>query len=280
MIRIDAIKAVSRNLRDLVLDSIPASLSNATGTIFIDVGKLIQPESGQLKGYNHYIYEGAASGEEHRIIDFLPANNRMVFGNLFTAAPSINSKFLIFQYWGKDEYDNAVDRMIGRARASYLEDKVATLAIVATQYEYPVPSGFKYISDLKLVPSGNTDYSADDEISTIFELNHTLWSILPNAKGSYMIKFDARKIDLDNLDDEWLNVVGQAEPDISATDNANIPTPIEEYVINGASAIMASSRIGENVTNREWYSKFIMFKDTTNRLEEYIFRHKRGKFVS
>ncbi len=276
MQRIDSIKAVARNLRDLVVDTIPASLTGST----IDALKIIHPNIQQLMGKDFYIYSGAGAGQERIVGSLIPSSRRMIFKEVFTSMPSINSNFVVFDFFSKDEYDNALDRMIGRAKLSYLEDKVATLAIVATQYEYCVPSGFKYISDLRLVPSGNTDYGTDDEVSRIFELQHTMWSILPNASGSYMIKFDARKIDLDNIDEEWLNVVGQVEPDIAATDNATIPNPLEEFVINGASAILASSRIGDNVTNREWYSKFLMYKDTTNRLEEYIFRPKRGKLVS
>lgn len=273
MLRIDCVKAISRNLRDLVIDSVPASLTGSS----IDALKLIHPNAQQLMGKDFYIYSGAGAGQERIIGSLNIANRRIIFSEVFASIPSINSNFLIFDFFAKDEYDNALDRMIGRAKQSYLEDKVATLAVVASQYEYPVPSGFKYISDLKLVPSGHTDYSADDEVSRIFELQHTLWSILPNASGSYMIKFDARKIDMDVIDNEWLNVVGQVEPDIGATDNATIPAALEEFIINGASMIMASSRIREN--EREWYSKFLMFKGVTDQLESYIFRHKRGKQV-
>lgn len=272
MDKISAIKAISRNLRDLVVDTTPAS---ACGS-HVDADKLIHPLANQLRGFPFYIYEGAGAGQDRTVGTFAPANNRMIFEQAFATVPSTNSKFLVFEHFDKDEYDNALDRMIGIARIKYLEEKVATMELVATQYEYCVPSGFEYISNLRLVPSGHTDYSMDDEVNLIAELPPRYWSIEPNAKGSYMIKFDPRKIDLQVVNEEWINVVGQAKPDISPTDNATIPEELEEFLIAGATMQLASQRISEN---QEWRDKFRVYRDLKNDLETYIHSNRYGRRV-
>ncbi len=273
MDRITAIKAISRNLHDLVVDTIPASM---TGTS-VDALKLIHPITNQLQGKNFYIYSGAGAGQERTIGSFNTTNRRAVFPEAFITVPSINSNFLVFTHWMKSDYDNAVDRLVGMAKLSYLQYRVATMALAATQYEYLVPSGFDYIGNLRLVPSGSdTDYAADDEVDRIFEIAPSSWLVTANPQGSYTIVFDPRKISLDSLDEEWMTITGQAKLDVAATDNATIPEDIEEYIIAGASAILASERISEG---QEWKSKFSIFRQTMDNLEPYVFRHRRGKRV-
>ena len=269
MDRITSVKSIARNLRDLVVDTTPSSM---TGTS-IDASKLIHPISGQLKGFDLYIYSGGGAGQQRTITDFLPANNRLTIDDPFSPIPSVNSNFLIFEHFGKDEYDNALDRMIGQARMRYLEEKVATLNLVGTIYEYAVPSGYDYISRLRLVPSGSKDYGEDTEVRNIFELPPRYWRIEPNALGTFCIVFDRRKIDLDDFDNQMVNILGQAKPDISATDNATIPQALEEYIISGASMLLASSRIAEN---QEWRAKFQIFQSQNTELKEYIHRTRYG----
>ena len=171
MDKITGIKAVARNLNDLIIDAKPVSLSNATGTIFLDFAELIHPLTDQLKGYPVYAYSGGGAGQPRFVSGFLPANNRVVFDRAFSPSPSTNTDVLIFKHWGKDEYDNAFNRFIGKARLVHLIEKVATMELVGTQYTYLVPSGFEYVGALRLVPSGGGgDYEEDDEINRFFEL--------------------------------------------------------------------------------------------------------------
>ena len=272
MDRTTIIKAVARNLGDLIVDTIPASLTGSS----IDALKLIHPNPRQLQGKDFYIFTGAGAGQNRTTGSLDTANRRMFFQEVFVTMPSINSAFAVFDHWTKPDYDSAIARAIGVARIKHLETKVATLAVVGTQYEYAVPSGFEYISTLRIVPSGNTDYAADDEVERIFELAPRYWTVRPNPLGTWVIAFDARKISLDDFDEEWLNVVGQAKPVVGATDNATIPVALEEYVIADASMLLSSQRISEGV---EWRNKFGIFRQLTNELEDYIFTHRHGKKV-
>jgi len=270
MATITIYEAIGRNLGDIVTKGIPTS-GTATG---MDSNALMHPQSGQLKGREIYFYEGEGAGQARTITNFAPANNRITVEPDFTTIPTANTRFILFDHFKTEDYENAMNRAIGQIRLIHLDERVATMQLVATQYEYCVPSGFEYIANIRLVPSGNTDYSEDDEVNRITELPPRYWSIEPNAAGSYMIKFDPRKIDMETVDKEWTHVIGQVKPDFSAS---LIAEELQEYVITRASAIMASTRMNE--TDKSWYSKFRMFKDDADKLEDYLFKHRRGRAI-
>lgn len=272
MQRIDALKAIADNLRDLILDSTVAS-AYATA---VRADDLIQPQSKQLQGFNFYSYGGLQKGQE-RVVGSLDTTNRVIlFTQDLSPVPSTSAQFILTEFWAKSQYDNALDRYIGKAKTKFLEQKAATLSLVATQYEYPVPSGFEWISTLRLVPSTNSDYANTARVSSVFELGPRFWRIEPNTGGSYLIIIDSRQVNLDNFNNYLVRVEGQAKPDIAGTDNATIPEDIEEYVITGASMLLSSQRISEN---EEWRRKFYMFRDEFRPLEDYVYRYGRGKKV-
>jgi len=105
MQKIEMIKAISRNLRDLVVDSVPASLTGST----VDVLKLIHPNAKQLQGKHFFIYEGGGFGQSRIVGTLDTANRRIYFTEGFTTVPSTNSKFVIFDEFDIDDYKNAFD---------------------------------------------------------------------------------------------------------------------------------------------------------------------------
>jgi len=269
MANISVYESIARNLGDLMIKGTP---TNATATAF-ESNALIHPLTDQLKGREVYFFTGGGAGQARTITAFTPGSNHAVVDPQFSTVPSSNSQFLMFSHWVGEDYENAMNRAMGKTKLIHLNESVATLALVATQYEYLVPSGFEYISNLNLVPSGNTDYGNDDEVNRIFELPPRYWNVLPNAKGSYVIAFDPRKINLDTVKDKWINVVGQTKPDFAGT---IISEELQEYIINHASMLLASQRIGEN---KEWSEKFRLFKDIVKDLEIYIHSNKYGRRV-
>ena len=279
MNRIAALRAIAQNIGDLLVDSTVASTTASQ----IYNGQFVFTREGQLIGKHLYIDTGAAAGQSRLIGSLHPANGYVIVAQAFSSVPSVNSTFFITEKANKAEYDNAIDRAFGIARTRYLEDRVATLQLVATQYEYPVPSGMEWISTLRLVPSGNTDYNAASKVDTIFEIPPRYFRNEINAVGSYVIVLDSRQINLDDFDEEWVNVIGQAKPSPIGSDNSIVPAELEEYLIAAASMNMASRRMGEN---QEWVRKFYMFRDEVKGrglsepgLEDYIFRHGRGRRV-
>ena len=110
-------------------------------------------------------------------------------------------------------------------------------------------------------------------INFITELPPRFWDIAPNAKGSYMIKFDPRKINLDNFSSQWCDVEGQVRTDLSGT---VIPANLEEYIITKATAIMSGQRMNED---KEWSEKFRAYNREANDLEQYIYTNSYGRRV-
>jgi hypothetical protein len=189
----------------------------------------------------------------------------------------VNSSCLVFDYFHKDEYDNAIDRMMGRARMKFLQEKVGTLALVATQYEYPVPSGMETVFNLRLVPSTGTDYQSDDSTANQTELPPRYWGIEPNVAGTYLIIIDPRKVNLSVFDKHYIKVLGQGKPEALGTDNATVPNALEEYIIAGATARLAANRI--QAKNDQWALKFADNSNIASDLENYISSQRYGKEV-
>lgn len=279
-VKSDLIISVARNCGDFILDGVPASLTGST----VDHLNLIFPLSQQMQGAGFYIYSGAGAGQERVVGSFTPASHRMVFPQVFASIPSVNSAFLVTKKFLWGDYKNALDRYMGIARSKHLVDKVATLALVATQYEYPVPSGMEYIQTLRIVPTGNSDYAADSVVDSIFEIPQRFWRIEKNVGGSYTISVDPRKINLGEFDNYICRVNGQSRPDLMGSDNATALPELEEYLINGATMHMASLLPQTNTGGLN--PLFYMYKDVVKGsqgspgLEDYIYTYPSGKKVT
>lgn len=272
--RMGIIKNCALNLYDLLVDGIPASLTGST----IDHLNLVQPLSQQLQGAYFYAYSGAGAGQERVVGSFNPTNRRICFPQVFSSLPSINTNFILTKKYPKSQYDNALNRAIGIARMKNLTEKVATLSLVATQYEYAVPTGMEYISTLRLVPSGNTDYAGDSVVDAVWEIAPRFWRIERNAGGSYTISFNPTKINLSPYDKYVVRVNGQAKPDITGTDNATVPAELEEYLTSMTSLLMTMLPDKPD-------PKFAIFRDMVKGtpgnpgLEAYISSYPRGRKV-
>ncbi len=272
MLRYELYEAVARNAGDFIEKGTVASLTGTT----IDALSLIHPLSGQLKGYQLFFYSGAGAGQYPIVTDFLPANNRVQVDQAFNPAPSTNTAWMMFRRFRKLDYDNAFNRAFNLARLKNLQEYVATLAIVATQYEYTVPSGMSYINTFRIVPTAGSDYAMNDEIDRIFEIEARYIRIERNVGGSYAMSFDSRMINLSSLDGAIIKVMGQAPLNIAGTDNADIPESVQEYLISATTQFLVSAKVGED---ENFKTLFSLYQGNTRELEKYIFVHRRGKKV-
>lgn len=265
MDKTEVIKAIAINLGDLVADD---SVGSPTGTS-VNMLALVHPLASQLKGYGLYVYSGGGSDQFRIISDFTPASHLAVIGQPFTTVPSTNSKAMIFQAFNKDDYFNAVHRAVGVARTYHLEEATATLALIGTTYENAVPSGFEYISRLRLVPTSGSAYEDVPVIRDNFEILPDMFRIEPNPVGSLCIIFDPRFIALTNLNNQWVRVYGQAQIASAST----IPNDISEFVIAHATTNLSIRRIREG---DEWRNKFFAFKGDASILEKKLHTPRRG----
>ena len=267
-------ETIGRNIGDVRVKGSPTNCIAST----LESNAFIHPLAGQLKGKDIFIFTGVGAGQARTIIDFVPGSNYVVVEPIFSTVPTANSTFLVFDNFLSEDYENAMNRAMAQVKLRHLEEVVATNALVATQYEYAVPSGFEYINTLRFVPSSNSDYAEVDDINTIFELPSRFWRIEGNQGGSRLIVIDPRKVNLDSFDKMIIKIEGQQKPDFVAT---TIPANVEEYIIAFASMQLSAQKVG-----REWERRFFMFRDLVKGdagspgLEEYICRYGRGKKVN
>ena len=243
-------ETIARNLGVIMAKGVP---SQCTGTTF-ESNVLISRDSSEYVGKDVFWYQGAGAGQSRICGSFLPTNNRVVFENPFETIPTHStSRFIIFKEFRTEDFDNSMNRSIGKAKLINLQEYVGTIAVVATQYEYAVPSGMEFIDNIRLVPSTGSDYGNVDKIRTVFHLPQRLWHIEGNVGGTRMIAFDSRFINLDNFDKQICRVEGQAKPDFSGT---LINADVEEFVIANSSMLMAGLKEG-----KVWERLFYMFRD-------------------
>ena len=268
-------ESIARNLGDVEVKGVPTGCTPTS----LDYHRFMNPLSETLVGKEVFIYSGGGAGQSRMIASYSPSSKRIIIDGPWDTTPTANSKFLIFSHFFTEEYESAMNRAIGMAKPLYLIDKVATMQLAATQYEYAVPSGMEYIRTLRLVPSGNTDYGADDEVNRAFEFPPRYWRIESNPGGSYVISFDSRKLDLDNYDKEVVYIMGQAKAEFGAT---TLPSDVEEYIIAHCSMQLAAQKTLEGDA---WQRLFYMYRDqvggrgTTPGLEAYIFKYGQGRKV-
>src|SRR3990167_6127739 len=242
-------ESIGRNLGDVFAKGTP---TGATGTTF-DSNVLVNPNAQQLVGKEVFWYSGGGAGQARLVASFDPANNRIIHEQGYETIPTANSSFIIFNQFRSEDYESAMNRSIGKARSLHLDDYVATLSIIATQYEYSVASGMEFISTLRFVPSNGSDYEAVEDIRRIFELPPRFWRIEGNQGGSRIIAIDPRQVNLSNYDGQICRMEGQAKPDFVGT---QVSDSLQEFVIDYASMILASQKDGN-----EWARRYYMFRD-------------------
>ena len=99
--KIGLITQVARNLGDLILDGVPASLTGSS----IDNLSLVHRNAENLTGKYCFIYSGGGAGQDRVIGSFAPANKRLIFDQAFSPVPSTNSNFIITGVFPKADYD-------------------------------------------------------------------------------------------------------------------------------------------------------------------------------
>jgi hypothetical protein len=270
-------ESVGRRIGDIFAKGTP---SNCTATTF-DSRILIQRQESQLRGKEVFWYSGAGAGQSRTVASFDPANNRVIHEEQYDINPDASSKYIIFDKFRTEDYESAMNRAIGKVGLGYLGEMSATMAIVATQGDYPVPSGMAFVENIRFVPSQGTDYGALTNTRNTFELPPRYWNIEGNQGGSRLIVFDPRKVNIANYDGQICRIEGQCRQDFTGT---LIPSDVQEYVIAYAAMELASQKDGS-----EWSRRFYLLRDeikgksdgynSSPGLEDLIYRQGRGRKV-
>lgn len=266
MNKIELAKSIALMLGDLIVDGV-MDTSDPTPGLFFDVGHLAFTLESQPVGKMVYIHEGIGAGQQGHISAYTTGSNGLTIIPSFSVAPSLNSKYYIFDRYTWSDYSEAIDSAVRRARRLSLIDMTATLALVATQWAYAVPSGLRFVDSLTLVPSGSTDYTN----TTRGLLHRNTWGIKPNPVGTYLIHFDPMFINLDDHDNKLIQVGGQRRPTLLSAPTTDSEVP-DEYVIDIAKIELLLIR------ETDPQERFTLRRERTL-LERKMFSHRRASAV-
>lgn len=231
MNRMEIETAVSRLLGDLLLEG---TVDAASQSIITD-SDIIFPESSLLRGMDIYLKATTSPtiADTSRVIASSAQGSVGIVPTL-GIAPTVGDTYNIYRSLRHADYLAAINTALRTARELHLVPFSATLGLVATQWEYAVPVGFRYISSLWIVPSANTDYTLDN----YKKLERASWNVRINPAGSRVINFDPRLIDLDDYDNEIVVLRGQRVISSITSATYNIETELEDYLVHKAATLL------------------------------------------
>ena len=268
MNRLDLTAEVSRILGDLLLEG---TIDTASGSGIADTD-IIFPNAGQLRGKEVYIHTTiTGSQRQARIIATYPGAGSLSVTPSFNPVPTVGDQYFIFDRFRYSDIEGALDSAIRRAREIHLIDGLGTLSLVATQWEYAVPSGLRFIHSLRVVPSGNTDFELDDT----WPIERYAWAVKTNPNGSRIISFDPRFIDVADMDNDIVQVLGHRRPNDMTVPTVESEIP-ENFLINHAAAILCMRRLGEGA---EWIERYKYFRGESLRNEGILNHYPRPNSV-
>ena len=262
--------AVARLLGDLLLDG---TVDAATSVAVAD-SDLVFPEAGLLRGMEFYLHTSAIP----TINDLARAIATSALGTIglipsLPAAPTLGDGYSIYQKFRHSEYVSAIEESMRRARELYLKDFSATFSIVATQWEYTVPSGFRYVNSIIIIPSLST---SDFDTGNYEPISQPSWFVRVAPNGSRLISFRPGYVDLDGYDDYTAIVIGQRRPvDFTGgapTQSSEVP---ESYIIHRAAEILNWRGLIKEVD----VSKHIALSREVSKLERALLTGRRANSV-
>jgi len=167
---------------------------------------LIEPAANYHKNWSLHFYAGTHAGSTRQVTEYNTSTYAVKF------LPALASNVVAnctFQMHGKhtwQEYKDAINYAIERAKDTYLLNKVdETTTLSANTYEYSVPTGFRYIESIFVEDTTNDDTYYDRCL-----VDPNKWYILKHPT-SPKIKFrDSRFSIGTDLVDQKLRVIGQS----------------------------------------------------------------------
>lgn len=141
-----------------------------------------------------FVYSGTAAGLSRRISDFAASNGEITPYSAYSPNAVAADLFEIHKYqgWMVADYNRAIDEAMQEAEDVYLADKIdTTLTMQQARFEYPIPSGFRYLGAVHMDTLLNaSDYWG----SQVYDDDQPLFSTSANAKLAQAFVPDANDI--------------------------------------------------------------------------------------
>lgn len=265
MNKITLTAAISRKIGDLILESTVGSVYNNAA---LRDENIVAEGDNQLKGFQWYCYSGSGFNQARIVSGNTIASLCLMLVPSLSPAPVAGDQYYLFKRFGWADYSAAIDEAVRRARDLSLIPFAATLSLVPTQYEYAVPSGFKNIHELQMVPSGSTDYALENA----FPIDRRAWSIAKNPSGTYTIYLDTRFFNPEEHYGDSVIVRGQRLPAELGTPTANSEV-LDDFLIAYSAMQLSYKMIDEGQGPLQ---KYIALKTEADKLESAIFEYPRA----
>ena len=222
----ESLSTVRQLLAQLLGDRLlVGTATGGTGTTLYDLTQLVQPDD-DWTGAWVYIYDGPLKGQERLISDSFQGSRCIVVSPTWTAGvswtvPTTASKYEIHRAWSVLDAYNPMILMAFRSRRkrTLLAMTDETVVLVASTYEYDIPSGFVAINEVWR--------EDDDGLFTLEIPLRDLWV----DRGSKHLVFDkaAAVASTHIVAGQHLRIIGQKYDSEPATDAATFSvntTPI------------------------------------------------------
>ena len=256
--KIDLIKQLARQMGALLADSTIGSVPNRQ--VFND--EFLQfANASQLQGKQVYTYGSPTPGSAF-INNFVPGNVPTI-QLIPSLAATPTAGYLILDYYTIDELKEIAERAIKAAGKWHFPEVSGTIAVVATQYEYAVPSEFSFIARMHFVPTSGTAFDDPDQ----FSIPRHWWNIEKGPSGPGRIIFNPEYVDLANYDAEYVRIIGQGMPPLLPNDSSAYTDLLEEYLVAWGVKELSFRRIQEG---EMWLAKYRAARDMVTEEEAKI----------
>jgi hypothetical protein len=139
-------QSLSRSLDDCIVCKVDANATNAT----VANATLIEGDD-YYNGYDIRFYLGTHKDLTRKVSDFAASSDTATFVPVLASNTDTTDYFELHKKYTTAQYNDAINRAISMGKDEYLLDKKdETTVLVSGTYEYAVPSGFRYISQMYL----------------------------------------------------------------------------------------------------------------------------------
>ena len=228
--------SLRQNIARLMGEAITGTPSGGFAVNSFQCSTLAVYEDDYFNDWYGRFYSGTHKDTDFVVTDFVKANGVITFSPSLGAAVDATDLFEIYPDFKPQEINDAINLAISMIEEEALQDKVdATLVVVASTYEYTIPTGFVYVDQIFQEQATADRYSPSNDA---IDFRH--WRILHGATPK--IWFDDNYISLTT--GRNLRLVGQAVQAQLSLD-ADTCAILKSFIVYQTKANLHFSRVDE-----------------------------------
>uniref|UniRef100_A0A6M3L7A2 Uncharacterized protein n=1 Tax=viral metagenome TaxID=1070528 RepID=A0A6M3L7A2_9ZZZZ len=228
-------QSVSLGLDDCYVCKVDANATNAT----MANAALLRADD-YYNGWDCRFYLGTHKDTTREVTDFVNSNTTLTFAPVLASVTDTTDYFELHKRFTTLQYNDAINRAIELGKDEYLLDKKdETTALVSGTYEYAVPSGFRYISQIYL-----ESVAASGVYNTSDLIDKSKWWVVPVNATNSVLKFDDNRFGISTGEaGRDLRIIGQ-QLQSNLTNDADTCALPSEFVIQQTRAILLMQEKG------------------------------------